>query len=106
MSSRSVKSETGRKRLHKAPSCRCLLYRDLYLHLHVLLVQVAIDVQQNPFEKHRVAIMAECYMEALTLEGLPQDCTDELRLPDLPLNQTGSTAFAVRNTSDKPYRSV
>ena len=63
-----------------------------------------IDVQQNPFEKHRVAVMGECYTEALALEGLPQDCTDELRLPDLPLNQTGRTAFALRNMSDKPYR--
>lgn len=69
-----------------------------------LLLQVAIDVQQNPFEKHRVAIMGECYLEALALEGLPQDCTDELRLPNLPLNQTGRTAFTLRNMSDKPYR--
>lgn len=68
------------------------------------LLQVAIDVQQNPFEKHRVAIVGECYMEALALEGLPQDCTDELRLPDQPLNQMGSTAFTLRNMSDKPYR--
>ena len=67
---------------------------------------MAIDVQQNPFEKHRVAIMGECYMEALALEGLPQDCTDELRLPDLPLSQTGYTAFTLRNMSDKPYRSA
>ena len=68
--------------------------------------QVAIDVQQNPFEKHRVAIVGECYMEALALEGLPQDFTDELRLPDLPLSQTGYTAFTLRNMSDKPYRSA
>lgn len=49
--------------------------------------------------------MAECYMEALALEGLPQDMTDELRLPDQPLNQQGSSAFVLRNLSDKPYRS-
>ncbi len=65
---------------------------------------MVIDVQQNPFEKHRVALLGECYMEALALEGLPQEGTDELRLPDLPLNQTGRTAFAVHNISDKPYR--
>lgn len=68
------------------------------------LMQVVIDVQQNPFEKHRVAVVGECYMEALTLEGLPQDSTDELRLPDLSLNQTGNTAFVLHNMSDKPYR--
>ena len=67
-------------------------------------VQVLIDVQQNPFEKHRVAVVAECYMEALALEGLPQDMTDELRLPDQPLNQQGSSTFVLRNLSDKPYR--
>ncbi|KAL0040642.1 hypothetical protein WJX79_000331 [Trebouxia sp. C0005] len=66
--------------------------------------EVVIDVQQNPFEKHRVAVVGECYMEALTLEGLPQDSTDELRLPDLSLNQTGRTAFVLHNMSDKPYR--
>ena len=74
-------------------------------HALTLLLQVAIDVQQNPFEKHRVALVGECYLEALALVGLPQDCTDELRLPDLPLNQAGRTAFALRNMSDKPYRS-
>ena len=68
-------------------------------------MQVVIDVQQNPFEKHRVAVTGECYMEALTFEGLPQEGSDELRLPDLPLNQTGRTSFALRNMSDKPYRS-
>lgn len=68
-------------------------------------MQVIIEVQQNPFEKHRVAVMGECYTEALALEGLPQDSTDELRLPDLPLNQTGHTAFVLHNMSDKPYRS-
>lgn len=65
-----------------------------------------VDVQQNPFEKHRVAIAAECYMEALALEGLPQDMTDELQLPDQPVNQQGSSAFVLHNLSDKPYRST
>lgn len=74
------------------------------MHHLTMLMQVFVDVQQNPFEKHRVAIVGECYMEALALEGLPQDCTDELRLPDLPLSQTGRTAFTLRNMSDKPYR--
>ena len=71
---------------------------------HVMVLQVVIDVQQNPFEKHRVAVLGECYMEALAFEGLPQESSDELRLPDIPLNQTGRTAFALRNMSDKPYR--
>ena len=69
-----------------------------------LVVQVVVDVQQNPFERHRIAVLGECYMEALTFEGLPQDGTDELRLPDLPLNQPGRTAFALRNASASPYR--
>lgn len=65
-----------------------------------------VDVQQNPFEKHRIAIAAECYTEALVLEGLPQDMTDELQLPDQPVNQQGSSAFIIHNLSDKPYRSA
>ena len=81
-----------------------LTWIGLAMHHHIMLMQVFVDVQQNPFEKHRVAIMGECYMEALALEGLPQDCTDELRLPDLPLGQTGRTAFTLRNMSEKPYR--
>lgn len=65
-----------------------------------------MDVQQNPFEKHRIGIAAECYTEALVLEGLPQDMTDELQLPDQPVNQQGSSAFVIHNLSDKPYRSA
>lgn len=73
---------------------------------HAVCVQVLVDVQQNPYEKHRVPVMAECYTETLALEGLPQDMTDELRLPDQPLNQPGHSSFVLRNLSDKPYRSA
>ena len=79
------------------------------LQVHVMCavcLQVIVDVQQNPYERHRVPVMAECYTETLALEGLPQDMTDELRLPDQPLNQPGRSAFVLRNLSDKPYRSA
>ncbi|KAK9824158.1 hypothetical protein WJX72_008157 [[Myrmecia] bisecta] len=66
--------------------------------------EVTIEVLQNPFERHRVAVTGECYMEDITFEGLPGEATDELRIPDCQLNSPVTIAFTLHNHSEKLYR--
>jgi hydrocephalus-inducing protein len=62
------------------------------------------ETKDNPFECHKVVIMAEGYQETITFENLPEDQEDELRFGDAIVKKSKKISFTTINTSDKPAR--
>jgi len=62
------------------------------------------ETKDNPYECHKVVIIAEGYQETVTFENLPEDTEDELRFGDAIVKKAKKINFNALNTSDKPVR--
>lgn len=65
---------------------------------------MTLSVSQNHFENVRVQLTGECFLEDVTLSGLPDDELDTLRLVDGPVGRQQEVAFSMQNHCGKHFR--
>lgn len=65
-----------------------------------------LEVMDNPFEQHKIALLGESSTYDLIFEGLPEGAADEMRLPDTPLNSPCSLTFHIKNLATKHFKYV
>lgn len=65
---------------------------------------LTFNTQHNPFEQHKVLVVAEGYIENVTFEGLPENYEDELLIGDCIVNKAKSATFSLVNNGDKVVR--
>ena len=63
-----------------------------------------LEVMDNPFEQHRIALLGESSTNDLVFDGLPEGAADEMRLPDTPLSAPCSLTFSIQSLSSKHFR--
>ena len=66
--------------------------------------QMEFETLHNPFECHKVIIMAEGYQESVSFENLPEDQEDFIKFGDAIVNKSKAVNFDILNTSEKPIR--
>ncbi|KAK9833148.1 hypothetical protein WJX74_008612 [Apatococcus lobatus] len=66
--------------------------------------EMRLEVMDNPFEQHKVALLGESSTNDLVFDGLPEGAADEMRLPDTPLSTPCSLTFSIQSLTSKHFR--